>query len=91
LPIFAYDGDGKLVKSIINGVTTYYAGQHYQKEGIVVTKYYYTGAERVAMRQGDVLYYIFGDHPSLTCQNRRCRSLRTSLGLDGGGQEHAGG
>ena len=32
------------------------------------------------MRQGGVLYYIFGDHPSLTCQNRRCRSLRTSLG-----------
>ena len=62
---FVYDGDGKHVKSIINGVTTYYVGQYYQKEGTVVTKCYYAGAERVAMRQGGVLYYIFGDHPSL--------------------------
>jgi RHS repeat-associated protein len=59
---FTYDGDGKQVKSTISGVTTYYVGQHYQKEGTVVTKFYYSGAERVAMRQGGVVYYIFGDH-----------------------------
>jgi len=77
---FVYDGDGKQVKGTVNGVTTYYVGAYYQKQGTLVTKYYYAGAERVAMRQGGVLYYIFGDHPSLTCQNLRCRSLRISLG-----------
>ncbi len=27
-----------------------------------VTKYYYFGSQRVAMRKGDVLYYLHGDH-----------------------------
>jgi len=29
-----------------------------------VTKYYYANGQRVAMRQGDVVYYIHTDHPS---------------------------
>jgi RHS repeat-associated protein len=37
-----------------------------------VTKYYYYGGQRVAMRQEDVVYFIHADHPST--------SLRTSLG-----------
>ncbi len=33
--------------------------------GSVATKYYYFGSQRVAMRKGGVLYYLYGDHPSL--------------------------
>ena len=29
-----------------------------------VTKYYHFGNQRIAMRQGDVVYYLHGDHPS---------------------------
>jgi hypothetical protein len=42
--VYVYDGDGNLVKSIINEVVTYYAGRHYHKtvDGVNVTvkKYY---------------------------------------------------
>jgi hypothetical protein len=31
-------------------------------EIVSVTKYYYFGGQRVAMRQGDVVYYLSGDH-----------------------------
>jgi hypothetical protein len=37
---------------------------------LLVAKYYYFGAQRVAMRRNGVLQYIAGDHPSaasLTC------------------------
>jgi len=76
---FTYDGDGKQVKSTINGVTTYYVGAYYQKEGTVVTKYYYAGAERVAMRQGGVLYYIFGDHLGSTAVVKNTQGGKTEL------------
>jgi hypothetical protein len=59
---FTYDGDGKMVKSIIDGVTTLYVGAHYQKEGSVVIKYYMAGAQVVAMRKGADLFYLFSDH-----------------------------
>jgi hypothetical protein len=36
---FYYDADGKQVKSIVGGVTTYYVGQHYEKKGTTVTQY----------------------------------------------------
>jgi hypothetical protein len=45
---FTYDGDSKQVKSIVGGVTTYYVGQHYEKKGTMVTKYYFAGAARIA-------------------------------------------
>ena len=31
----------------------------------VVTKYYFLGSQRIAMRAGGVLYYLHADHPSL--------------------------
>jgi len=42
-----------------------------------MTKYYYAGAERVAMRQGGVLYYIFGDHLSSTAVVKNTQGFRT--------------
>lgn len=57
------DGDGKRVKSVINGLaTTYFVGTHYEVTGGVVTKYYYAGTQRIAMRTGGTLNYLLGDH-----------------------------
>ena len=36
---FVYDGDGRRVKATVNGVTTYYVGDHYEVSGGVVKKY----------------------------------------------------
>jgi RHS repeat-associated protein len=65
--VFTYDGDGKRVKSVINGTeTTYFAGTHYEVTGGVVTKYYYAGSQRIAMRTNGALNYLLGDHLSST-------------------------
>jgi hypothetical protein len=47
---FVYDADSKQVKTIVNGVTTYYVGNHYEVKNSVVTKYRCNGKSRV---QGD--------------------------------------
>jgi RHS repeat-associated protein len=59
---FYYDADGKQVIGTVNGVTTYYVGQHYEKKSGVVTKYYFAGAMRLAVRTGGTLSYLLGDH-----------------------------
>jgi hypothetical protein len=64
--LFTYDGDGKRVKSDtttnIATTTTYFVGNYYEVTGGVVTKYYYAGSQRIAMRQGSTLDYLFSDH-----------------------------
>jgi len=50
------------VAQTINGVTTYFVGGYYEKTGSTETKYYSAGSQRVAMRRGDDLYYLLGDH-----------------------------
>ncbi len=48
---FVYDGDGNRVKSVIvGGATTYYVGNYYEVTGSTITKYYYAGSQRIAMR-----------------------------------------
>jgi len=63
---FTYDGDGKRVKSVMTtnqgSTTTYFVGGHYEVANGVVTKYYYAGAQRVAMRTNSTLNYLLGDH-----------------------------
>jgi len=59
---FVYDGDGKRVKSTLNSVDTYFVGAHYEVANGVITKYYYAGSQRIAMRSGGALYYLLGDH-----------------------------
>lgn len=59
-----------MVKSILNGGVTYYpstrsgrrVGAHYEISAGVVSKYYYAGSQRIAMRVSDTLSFIFGDH-----------------------------
>ncbi|MBI5840803.1 MAG: RHS repeat-associated core domain-containing protein [Chloroflexi bacterium] len=59
---FLYDGDGRRVAQTLNGVTTYFVGNYYEVTGGVVTKYYYAGAQRIAMRRDGTLYYLLSDH-----------------------------
>jgi hypothetical protein len=82
---FVYDGDGRRVKSTINGTTTTFVGAHYEVTGSQVTKYYYAGSQRVAMRKytipsSVVVEYFLSDHlgsTSITTDNTGVpRSLR---------------
>jgi RHS repeat-associated protein len=59
---FIYDGDGSRVKSTLDGTTTTFVGTHYEVTGSSVTKYYYLGASRVALRNSSGVRYLFGDH-----------------------------
>jgi hypothetical protein len=45
-------------------VTTTYVGNWYEWSGSTTTakKYYYAGAQRIAMRTGSTLNYLLGDH-----------------------------
>jgi hypothetical protein len=46
----------------IASTTTYFVGNHYEVTDGVVTKYYYAGSQRIAMRKNGTLNYIIGDH-----------------------------
>jgi len=71
---FTYDGDGKRVKSVLTtnlgATTTFFIGAHYEvthstgsgQAGTSITKYYFAGSQRIAMRKDGVLSYILGDH-----------------------------
>jgi RHS repeat-associated protein len=78
---FVYDGDTlrDRVKGTVNGVTTVYAGSHYEYNvnTSVATSYYYAGSTRVAMRQGSAVYYLFGDHLGSTSVSYRVSDGQT--------------
>jgi RHS repeat-associated protein len=64
---FTFDGDGNRVKSVVGTETTYFIGGYYEVTGSTVTKYYFAGVTRVAMRkylipQYDTLTFLLGDH-----------------------------
>jgi RHS repeat-associated protein len=63
---FTYDGDGKRVKSAmttnLGTTTTYFAGAHYEVTDGVITKHYYAGAQRIAMRSNGIVFFTLGDH-----------------------------
>ncbi|NSW52155.1 MAG: hypothetical protein HPY85_06600 [Anaerolineae bacterium] len=69
---YVYDGDGTMVKSIIDGVTTYYVGGIYELKVNTTTQTetelkYYTGPTgRFAMRTDGVLNWLFSDHLNST-------------------------
>jgi len=64
IAIFVYDGDGNRVKSTLSSVTTAFIGSH--TEWVVssgsLTRYFYAGSTRVAMRKNNTVYYLLGDH-----------------------------
>ena len=62
-----YNADGQRVKQsvTVSGVTTtmVYVGNYYEvTNSITATKYYYFGAQRVAMRTSAGVTYLHGDH-----------------------------
>ena len=64
---FVYDGDGRRVQMIDGGVTTTFVGNYYEATGSTITKYYFAGTQRIAMRkytipENGTLTYLFGDH-----------------------------
>ncbi|MBV6397133.1 MAG: hypothetical protein HFACDABA_02738 [Anaerolineales bacterium] len=59
---FVYDANGKQVKTIVDGVTTSYVGNHYEVKDGAVTKYYFAGTTRLAVRHGTTLNYLLSDH-----------------------------
>jgi RHS repeat-associated protein len=59
---YAYNGDGARVKQVAGSDTTYYVGNWFEVKNGVATKYYYFGAQRVAMKQGSTVTYLHGDH-----------------------------
>jgi len=68
---FVYDGDGRRVKSVMGSETILFVGGHYEIKnpgsGQEVTKYYFAGALRIAIRkytipQSQELNYLLGDH-----------------------------
>ena len=68
---FTYDGNGTLVKKVVGSTTTVYVGNHYEKTGSTIRKYYYFNGQRVAMREGSTVYYLLTDHlgsTSAVCQ-----------------------
>jgi len=66
LATFVYNGDGERVKSILDGTTTAFVGNHLEWTGSMGTmkKYYYAGSQRVAVQNGMLAppNYLLGDH-----------------------------
>jgi hypothetical protein len=61
---FVYDSDGNRVKSTINGVTTAFIGNltEWDVASNSMTRYYYAGSSRIAMRKNNTVYYLLSDH-----------------------------
>jgi RHS repeat-associated protein len=67
---YFYDGDGNMVKGIINSITTYYPGRYYNKEvttaGTKVQKFYFALGMTIAIRTiqsgTDELKWVLSDH-----------------------------
>jgi RHS repeat-associated protein len=78
---FVYDADGKQVKATVNGVTTYYVGNHYEVKNSVVTKYYFAGATRLAIRTGTTLSYLLSDHLGSSSVTTDANGAKTASAL----------
>jgi hypothetical protein len=65
---FTCDGNGALVKKVVDGQTTVCVGNYHEKNVTTgqVTKYYFFGSQRIAMRKAGVVQYVLGDHLSST-------------------------
>jgi RHS repeat-associated protein len=59
---YVYNADSARVKKVVGSTATYYIGNWYEVTNGVATKYYYFGAQRVAMRTSAGVTYLHGDH-----------------------------
>ncbi len=58
--------------------TTYFVGNYYELTGSVVTKYYYAGSQRIAMRVGGTLSFLISDHLGSTSLSTDANGTVTS-------------
>jgi YD repeat-containing protein len=84
---FTYNGDGQRVKSVINGVTIYFVGGYYEFNDATdeVSKYYFAGASRIAVRkytvpQTTTLTYLVSTGSTQRLGDHASTLLSTSLG-----------
>lgn len=59
---FAYDGDGKRVKTTRAGVTTVYIGGYHEYTNGIGKKYSYHWGRWVVMNDGGMAYWLLGDN-----------------------------
>jgi RHS repeat-associated protein len=78
---FVYDADGAQVKTTVNGVTTYYVGNHYELKNSVVTKYYFAGTTRLAVRTNGTLSFLLGDHIGSSSVTTDANGVKTASAL----------
>ncbi len=84
---FTFDGDGKRVKSVVDGETILFVGAHYEVKNPQslgeVTKYYFAGASRIAMRKYTIpvsmsVEYMIGDHLGSTSMTTDATGVKIS-------------
>jgi RHS repeat-associated protein len=78
---FYYDADGAQVKTTVNGVTTYYVGNHYEVKNSVVTKYYFAGSTRLAVRTNGTLSFLLGNHIGSSSVTTDANGVKTASAL----------
>jgi RHS repeat-associated protein len=69
------------VKSVVGGVTTYYVGNHYEVKNGTVSKYYFAGATRLAVRTGTTLSYLLSDHLGSSSVTTDANGVKTASAL----------
>jgi RHS repeat-associated protein len=62
-------------------VTTYYVGNHYEVKNSVVTKYYFAGSTRLAVRTNGTLSYLLGDHIGSSSVTTDANGVKTASAL----------
>ncbi len=61
--------------------TTHYVGNHYEVKGTSVTKYYFAGATRLAVRKDGLLRFLLGDHLGSSSVTTNINGVKTASAL----------
>jgi hypothetical protein len=67
--------------SIVNGVTTYYVGNHYEMKNSIVTKYNFARATRLAVRTDGTLRFLLADHIGSSSLTTDANGVQTASAL----------
>ncbi len=78
---FEYDADGKQIMATVNGITAVYVGNHYEVKNNIVTKYYFVGATRLAVRTDGTLRFLLGDHLGSSSVTTNASGAKTASAL----------
>ncbi|WKZ50323.1 MAG: RHS repeat-associated core domain-containing protein [Anaerolineales bacterium] len=78
---FVYDGDSKQIKATVNGITAVYVGNHYEVKNSIVTKYYFAGSTRIAVRKDGTLSFLLSDHLGSSSVTTNANGAKTASAL----------